>query len=85
MQGASWHEPLLWELGHKNPSTRNPTLNPQEVYRLFATGTHVSLGKTIETQETQGTLEGSRVFLGMSPHCMSGRGNGEEERQQDRA
>ena len=33
---------------------------------------YVSLGKTIETQEIQGTLEGSRVFLGMGPHCMLG-------------
>ena len=30
----------------------------------------VSLGKNIETQDTQGTLEGGRVFLGMGPHCM---------------
>ena len=29
----------------------------------------VSLGKTIDTQETQGTLEGSRVFLGIGSHC----------------
>ena len=47
------------------PSTRNPTVNPQEVYRFWAKGPDGSLGKTIEAQETQGTLEGSRVFLGM--------------------
>ena len=51
--------------------TRNRTLNPQDVYRFLAKELDVSLGKTIESQETQGTLEGSRVLLGMIPHCTS--------------
>ena len=29
----------------------------------------MALGKTIESQEAQGTLEGSRVLLGTSPRC----------------
>ena len=47
----------------------NPELNPHEVYRFLVWEPCVTLGKTIETKELQGTLEGSRVFLGMGPHC----------------
>ena len=39
----------------------------------------VSLGKTIETQETQGTLEGGRVFLGMAPQLYAAEGSVEIE------
>ena len=62
-------EHLQWGLGHQKPSARNPTLNPQEVYRCLVWEPFVRLGKTIETQESEGTLEGSRMFLGMGPHC----------------
>ena len=69
---------MQWGLGHKKPSARNPTLNPQEVHRFLAKEPDVSPSKTIGPQETQGTLEGSRVFLGMGPHCMRGMAAGHQ-------
>ena len=66
--------PLQWGLGHKKPSTRNPTLVPQGSYRFVAWEPTAFHGKTLRNEETQGTLEGSSVFLGMgSHHCRKGR------------
>ena len=62
-------EVLQWELGHKKPSTRNPTLESQGSYRFVVWEPMAFHGKTLRNEETQGTLEGSRVFLGMGSHC----------------
>ena len=60
---------LQWGLGHKKPSTRNPTLKPQDAHRCFAWEGHVLHCMTTGMQETQGTLDGNRMFLGMGSHC----------------
>ena len=60
---------LQWGLGHKKPSTRNQTLNPQDAHRFFAWESHDFHRRSIEIQGTQGTLEGDRVFLRMGSHC----------------
>eukprot|EP00959_Pyramimonas_sp_CCMP1952_P100851 2109688-Pyramimonas_sp.AAC.1 len=54
---------------HKTPSTRNPALRPQGVRGSLVRERHACHGKTIEAQGIQGTLETSRVFLGMGLHC----------------
>ena len=60
---------IQWELGHKKPSTRNPTLESQGSYRFVVWEPMAFHCKTLRNEETQGTLEGSRVFLGMGSHC----------------
>eukprot|EP00959_Pyramimonas_sp_CCMP1952_P125469 2623301-Pyramimonas_sp.AAC.1 len=58
-----------WRPVHKKHTTSNPAVRPQDVHWFLVWERHAVHRKTIETQETQGTLEANRAFLGMSLHC----------------
>eukprot|EP00959_Pyramimonas_sp_CCMP1952_P400197 8385176-Pyramimonas_sp.AAC.1 len=60
---------MQWRPVHKKPSTRNPALKPQGVHWFLVWERHAVHGETVETQETQGTLEASKAFLGMGLQC----------------
>eukprot|EP00959_Pyramimonas_sp_CCMP1952_P132537 2771477-Pyramimonas_sp.AAC.1 len=58
-------DPCLRSPDSRSSTTRDPTLRPQDVHGVLVWGRHACHCKTIEAEQTHGTLEASRVFLGM--------------------